>query len=167
MARTASENLRSRRRCPKKIKDSLIFDAEEVGNAVRNSYPNCPYGYIFEDYPLWGDFCYRLLKDVSERFHKNILVPMTLLRKNSYSIIERLRADGIETYLIVLSAKYDTIRNRILSRGEEENCWCIENIELARSGSADLPGITLLTDDKSVAELEKEVISVLGIETKD
>lgn len=150
-----------------KIKDSLIFDAEEVGNAVRNSYPNCPYGYIFEDYPLWGDFCYRLLKDVAERFHKNILVPMTLLRKNSYSIIERLRADNIETHLIILSAEYDTIRNRILSRGEEEGCWCMENIELARSGSADLPGIMLQTDNKSIAELAREVFSVLEIKNKE
>ena len=32
-----------------KINNVLIFDAEEVGNAVRGSYPGCPYGYIFED----------------------------------------------------------------------------------------------------------------------
>ena len=44
------------------------FDAEEVGNAVRGNYPGCPYGYIFEDYPLWGEFCYLLLKDIHEKF---------------------------------------------------------------------------------------------------
>jgi deoxyadenosine/deoxycytidine kinase len=27
-----------------KMKNALIFDAEEVGNAVRENYPNCPYG---------------------------------------------------------------------------------------------------------------------------
>ena len=37
-----------------KINNVLIFDAEEVGNAVRGSYPGCPYGYIFEDYPPVG-----------------------------------------------------------------------------------------------------------------
>ncbi len=31
------------------IPNSLVFDAEEVGNAVRENYPDCPYGYIFED----------------------------------------------------------------------------------------------------------------------
>ena len=66
-----------------KMNNALIFDAEEVGNAVRGNYPDCPYGYIFEDYPLWGEFCYLLLKDVHEKFHKDILVPMTLLRAES------------------------------------------------------------------------------------
>ena len=51
-----------------KMKNALIFDAEEVGNAVRESYPDCPYCYIFEDYPLWGEFCYLLLKDVHEKY---------------------------------------------------------------------------------------------------
>lgn len=40
-----------------RMENALVFDAEEVGNAVRGNYPNCPYGYIFEDYPLWGEFC--------------------------------------------------------------------------------------------------------------
>ena len=35
-----------------KMKNALIFNAEEVGNAVRDNYPDCPYGYIFEDYPF-------------------------------------------------------------------------------------------------------------------
>ena len=29
-----------------KMKNALIF------NAVRDNYPDCPYGYIFEDYPF-------------------------------------------------------------------------------------------------------------------
>lgn len=39
------------------MEHALVFDAEEVGNAVRGNYPDCPYGFIFEDYPLWGEFC--------------------------------------------------------------------------------------------------------------
>ena len=141
-----------------KINNVLIFDAEEVGNAVRGSYPGCPYGYIFEDYPLWGEFCYMLLKDVHEKFHKDILVPMTLLRKDSYGIIDKLNRDGIDTRLIVLEAGYQTVRDRILARGEEEGCWCMENIELARSGCAALPGIHIRTDGKTVDELCSEVM---------
>lgn len=141
-----------------KMENALIFDAEEVGNAVRGNYPDCPYGYIFEDYPLWGEFCYMLLKDVHEKFHKDILVPMTLLRRDSYGIIDKLNRDGIDTHLIVLEADYQTVHDRILSRGEEEGCWCMENIELAREGSAALPGIHIQTDDKTVDELCDEVL---------
>ena len=103
-----------------KMENALIFDAEEVGNAVRENYPNCPYGYIFEDYPLWGEFCYLLLKDVHEKFHKDILVPMTLVRAESCRMIENLLRDGIDTRLIVLEASYQTVHDRILARGEEE-----------------------------------------------
>lgn len=60
--------------------------------------------------------------------------------------------------VIVLEADYQTIHDRILARGEEEGCWCMENIELAREGSAALPGIHIQTDDKTVDELCDEVL---------
>ncbi len=144
------------------MENALIFDAEEVGNAVRENYPDCPYGYIFEDYPLWGEFCYLLLRDVHEKFHKDILVPMTLVRKESYRIIEKLNQDGIDTKLVVLEASYQTVHDRILARGEEEGCWCMENIELARDGSAALPGIHIQTDGRTVKDLCDSVFAKVG-----
>ena len=144
-----------------KMKNALIFDAEEVGNAVRGNYPDCPYGYIFEDYPLWGEFCCLLLKDVHEKFHKDILVPMTLVRKESYRIIEKLLRDGIDIHLVVLEASYQTVHDRILARGEEEGCWCMENIELAGSGCAALPGIHIRTDGKTVDELCEIILDIV------
>ncbi len=50
-------------------------------------------------------------------------------------------------------------QNRILARGEEEGCWCMENIELARVGSASLPGIHVQTDSKTVDGLCDEVLN--------
>ena len=147
----------------KKMKNALIFDAEEVGNAVRENYPDCPYGYIFEDYPLWGEFCYMLLKDIHEKFRADILVPMTLVRKESYGIIEKLNRDGIKTQLVVLEATYLTVHDRILARGEEEGCWCMENIELARSSSAVMPGIHIRTDGRTVDDLCDSVFAEVGL----
>lgn len=49
------------------------------------------------------------MKDVHEKFHKDILVPMTLLRKESYCIIEKLNREGIDTRLVVLEAGYQTV----------------------------------------------------------
>lgn len=143
-----------------KMKNAMIFDAEEVGNAVRENYPDCPYGYIFEDYPLWGVFCHLLLKDIHQKFNKDILVPMTLVRKESYQIIEKLNKDGIDTKLVVLEASWQTVHDRILARGEEEGCWCMENIEMARSASARLPGLHLQTDGKTVDELVDRLCAV-------
>ena len=89
------------------IDNSTVFDAEEVGNAVRENYPGEPFGVVFEDYPLWCEFTYQLLKDLHCNYHYNILVPMTLLRQNSYdTILKRLIEDGIDTQLIVLEGSY-------------------------------------------------------------
>lgn len=144
------------------MENALIFDAEEVGNAVRGNYPNCPYGYIFEDYPLWAEFCYLLLKDIHTKFQKDILVPMTLLRKESYQIIQRLRDENIQTELIILDADHKTVHDRILSRGEEEGCWCMENIDLAIAGTASLPGIHIPAGNISVEDLVKVVFAEIG-----
>lgn len=151
------------------IENAIVFDAEEVGNAVRENYPDEPYGVIYEDYPLWCDFNYLLLKDIHDTFHRNILVPMTLVRQNSYTkIIKRLLDDGIDTKLIILEGTYKCIHDRILARGENEGCWCMENIEMSSDGSKAVQGgYHILTDNKSVNELARLVLGYIGIEYKD
>lgn len=146
-----------------RMDDALLFDAEAIGNAVRDSYPDCPYGFVFEDYPLWASFCYSLIKDIHTVFHKNLLVPMTLVRQSSHAnILEKLRQDGITTRLFILEASYQTIHDRILARGETEDCWCMQNLEMARTGAAALPGgIHLQTDGKTAEELAAGVLRML------
>ena len=153
----------------KKIDQAMIFDAEEVGNAVRENYPDEPYGVIYEDYPLWCEFNYMLLKDIHNHFQRNILVPMTLVRQNSYTkIIKRLMDDGIETKLIILEGTYQCIHDRIIARGEEEGCWCMENIEMSSAGSKALEnGFHISTDDKSVSELAEIVLEYIGAAHKE
>ncbi len=152
----------------KRIPDALIFDAEEVGNAVRGNYPDCPYGYIFEDYPLWAEFCYRLIGDIYEKFHKNILVDMTLVRESSrQQIIDKLRADGIEVHYFVLTACRQTIHDRILARGEDEDCWCMENLDMAMELSAAVPGsIQIHTDNILPEALANRILDLIGKEAQ-
>ena len=145
-----------------KMENALLFDAEAVGDAVRGNYPDDPYGYIYEDYPLWSDFCYRLLADIHNTFHKNILVPMTLLREASYTnILKRLMDDGIDVKFFILEASYQAIHDRILHRGEEEGCWCMENIEMARAASSAVPGgHHIETSSRSVEALSQMILDM-------
>ena len=124
-----------------KMGGAIIFDAEEVGNAVRENYPGEPFGVVFEDYPMWGKFCAALLKDIHKMYGKNILVPMTLVRKKSQEIIDNLNSGGIDTRL-----------------GEDEDCWCMENIEMSREGSSSLDGIKISADEKTPEEIADEVL---------
>ena len=106
-----------------------------------------------------------LLKDIHSRFHRNILVPMTLIRPGSYErIIKRLSDDGIDTRLIILEATCQCIHDRILARGEEEGCWCMENIKMSSACSAAIPnGYHIMTDHKTVDELARIVYAYIGL----
>lgn len=145
------------------IDNAMVYDAEGVGNAVRGNYPGEPYGVIFEDYPLWCEFNFALLMDIHCNFNKHILVPMTLVRQNSYDkIIGRLIKAGIDTKFIILEATHENIHNRILARGEDEECWCMRNIDMANEGSKAVSGgYHIQTDNKSVEELAKEVLDYI------
>ena len=116
----------------KKLNKAHIFDAEEIGNAIRDNYPKeSKHSVIFEDYPLWRETNYKLLLDISSKYDGDIIVPMTLIREESYiDIIKRLQDNGISVKYIFLDGDYQTIRDRIISRGEKEDCWCMQNISL-------------------------------------
>ena len=113
-----------------KLDKAHIFDAEEVGNAIRDNYPNeSKHSMIFEDYPLWIETNYKLLLDIFNKYNGDIIVPMTLIREQSYfGIIKMLEDSGISVKYIFLDGDYQTIHDRIIARGEKEDCWCMQNI---------------------------------------
>ena len=80
------------------------------------------FSYIFEDYELWRKFNYELLKDISSKYDGDIVVPMTLVRKESYNdIIKKLKDDNTKVGYFFLDGDYKTIHDRILKRWEGEN----------------------------------------------
>ena len=119
-------------RLAKHLEKAYVFDAEEVGNAIRDNYPEeARHSVIFEDYPLWRETNYKLLLDIRDRYDGDIIVPMTLLREASYcEIIKKLEDIGAAVEYVFLDGDYPTIHDRILARGETEDCWCMRNIEL-------------------------------------
>ncbi len=112
--------------------DSFLFDAEAVGNAVRDNLPKALFrGYIFEHYSLWHETIRALLREIASGFSGDVYVPMTLVFPDSFvRIADPLRAEGIPIAHVLLEAPAGTVRERILARGEEEGCWCMEHIGL-------------------------------------
>ena len=145
----------------KKIKKAYIFDPEAVGNAVRDNHPQeLIFSYIFEDYELWRKYNYELLKDISSKYDGDIVVPMTLVRKESYNdIIKKLKDDNIKIGYFFLDGDYQTIHDRILKRGEDEDCWCMKNINMCLDvQKKDVNAVHINTIDKSVDDIANEII---------
>ncbi len=139
--------------------DALIFDAEAVGNAVRDNYPDWPMGAVFEDYPLWQECCFLLLQDLHRRYQRPILIPMTLMQPISRALLDRLESAGIPTRLFVLTAEESTIRQRILLRGEDEGCWCMRHIHASLAGTTALPGaMPISTENRDAAQAAQTIL---------
>ena len=144
--------------------NSFIFDAEAVGNAVRDNLPRERFnGYIFEGYPMWFTMCASLLHDIAKDFSGDIYVPMTLVYADSFSKIEQpLAARGYTVKHILLTSTYDVVHNRILARGEDTNCWCMQNIRLCLEQQNSFKDvIRIKSHDATVEELAAQLQAVI------
>mgnify|MGYP002863801229 CR=1 FL=1 len=151
------------------LPNSFIFDAENVGNAVRDNMPQSVYySETFEGYPLWFHVCNELLTELSGRFDGVILVPMTLMRQESFArFAEPLRSKGIEIVHVLLESSIEIIHDRILERGESEDCWCMRHIEDCLSAQQHFEDVIRVQSVGQTAdELAKEVVQALGLSTR-
>ncbi len=144
----------------RKNPNSFIFDAEAVGNAVRDNLPPERFnGYIFEGYPMWFSVCSALLHDIARDFSGEIYVPMTLVRADSFNkIAAPLIAQGHTVKHILLTSTHDVVRDRILTRGENETCWCMQHINLCLERQKSFENvIRIKSHDATVEELAASV----------
>lgn len=106
-------------RLTKRLGKAHVFDAEEVGNAILDNYPeDARHSVTFEDYPLWRETNYKLLLDIYRKYDGDIIIPMTLLREVSYiDIIKKLEDAGATVKYVFLDGNRETVHDRILARG--------------------------------------------------
>lgn len=146
---------------------SFVFDAEAVGNVVRDNRPKeLFHGYIFEGYPLWFELCAALLADIAGGYDGDIYVPMTLVYAGSFKKIERpLKDKNICIKHILLESSRQIIHDRILSRGEGEDCWCMKHIGLCLEQQKNFDHVVRIASyGKSVSELAVEVLRMTSQE---
>lgn len=112
------------------LRNAHLFDPELVGNGIRDNYPEALFCETYEEYPIWLETNYRLLKDLHARHDGDIVVPMTLLREASYAaILGRLQDEGVPVKYIFLDADEATLRHRLIDLGREKpDSWCVGHI---------------------------------------
>lgn len=118
--------------------DSFIFDAEQVGNAIRDNLPKVFYRETFEEFPLWHDTCVQLLTRISRGYAGHVLVPMTLALPESAETINRIRQQGADVRHVILTAEADEILRRIVAREEAPDCWCARQIGRCLAAQAEM-----------------------------
>ena len=64
---------------------------------------------------------------------------------------------------ILLESTYEIVHDRILARGEKEDCWSMQNISLCLENQAAFENvIRIRSTGRSVDELAEEVLRLLG-----
>lgn len=144
------------------LRDAFIFDPELLGNGIRDNYPESLFFDTFEQYPLWQELNYKLLKDICSRYDGDIIVPMTLLKKESYEmIIKRLKDDGVEVRYIFLDADADSLRQRLVDSGREApDSWCVQHIPVClATQQADCYAIHIDSVGKTPESIADEILA--------
>ncbi len=145
----------------RRLPGALIFDAEAVGNAVRDNLEPVDYHVEFPDYALWREFVGRLLTEMAQKTEAHIFVPMTVLREDYMEeILGRLEERGLTCRHFVLELPPDVIRERVLARGETPAHWCYQQAERCPALLKELGGIHL-DASPSVERVAEEIIGRL------
>ena len=109
---------------------SHVYDPERIGYVLMDNIPKEILKKDFQDYPLWREANYKLLKQLSKEYVGTIIVPMTLTNEEYYDeIIGKLSADCIEIKHFTLAASKQTIEKRLRKRFEGKKSWGYEQAE--------------------------------------
>lgn len=106
----------------RRIPDSFIYDPENVGFFIRRNIPAEVKKSDFQDYPMWSEINYSMLKHINNNYEGTIIVPMTIVNPQYFEeIVGRLRSDSISINHFALRANKEVIQKRLRSRGERKN----------------------------------------------
>ncbi|WP_223556749.1 AAA family ATPase [Lysinibacillus sphaericus] len=117
------------------IKNSMIYDPEEIGCMLRNVVPedikrNEACTGDFQDLDLWKELTVDVARRLISNYKMNLIVPMTIRKIEYFHFIHNgFKSIDEQTYHFCLSASKETIYERLRLRGEEEGNWCFQQTD--------------------------------------
>lgn len=114
----------------KMINNSMIFDPEEIGFMLRNIISeDIKHSYEktdnFQDFELWKVLVVNVAELLRKSYNKHLIVPMTIFKKAYLEyIFNGFKEIDEKTFHFCLTAKEETIFERLRKRGEVEGNWC-------------------------------------------
>ena len=151
----------------KKVNPSFIYDPEQVGYFLWSVFPDVMKRKDdFQHLTIWREFNYKILKHINENYSGLIIVPMTIYIKQYYDeILGNLIRDGVKVLHFILSATRQTIIERLVQRGDSADGWQAQHIDVCLTAFyADILGMKIVTDCKSVAEIAYDILDSLEMQ---
>lgn len=150
----------------KRLPDAHLFDPEQVGYFLWDNFPeSLRQKGDFQDLPLWREMTFRILQHLHHHDSGTLVVPMTIYRKQYYDeILGRLMAEGICVWHYILTARRETVLQRLLQRGETADGFGARHLAICEQAFlAEIPGEKIRTDGRSIDETAARILSLAGI----
>lgn len=149
----------------KRLPRSIVYDPERFGYVLMANIPKEISKNDFQDYPLWREANYQLLKQISEEYKGVIIVPMTLTNEDYFEeIVGRLRDEGVEINHFTLSGSKETIEKRLAKRFEGKRSWAYQQMERRLEGlSNHVFQEHIKTDNMSIDEVVDSIATKSSI----
>lgn len=149
----------------RRIHNSFIYDPENVGYFIRKNIPIEIMEKDFQDYPMWREMNYTLLKEMSDQYNGIIIVPMTIVNPQYFQeIVGKLRNDGVVVNHFSLIATKDVIYKRLRSRGEGRNSWAAQQIDRCIEGLTNrIFESHIDTNNLTIDDVVTRIATTLGI----
>lgn len=118
--------------------NSYLYDPENAGYFIQKNTPKTIHKDDFQNYSMWREFNYSMLKHLDASYDGVVIAPMTIVHPSYFNeIIGKLREDGVLIHHFALCASEHVLRKRLRSRGESNNSWAVQQIDRCVVGLAD------------------------------
>lgn len=149
----------------RRLPNSFVFDPENAGFYIRKNIPKEVSKGDFQDYTMWREINYSMLKYINSEYNGTIIVPMTVVHPQYFSeIVGKLRNEGVTVHHFTLCASKDVLLKRLRTRGEGRNSWAAQQIDRCIEGlSNDVFRHHLDTNNLAVGVVAETIASKLSI----
>lgn len=147
-----------------RLPNSLLYDPEIVGAALRQIVEPLDYPEDFQDIPLWRPLTVATARMLRASYGRDLVIPMTIWRADYFEeIVGALRRSEPDVHHFCLTARAETIYARLRERGAGPGWWEWERVERCVAAfQCPLFARHLPTDDKTPDELVEQVLSAVA-----
>ena len=142
----------------RRLPGAFLYDPENAGQFLRRNLPEqlCHWE-DFQDDPLWRQFNAVMLARLAA--HSGwVVVPMTVTNPQYWlELTALLQEQDLCTF--VLWAAPDTLKARLIDRGEDVCSWPVQQISCCCEGLKAMPGQVVSTDEKTVEQVASTILS--------
>ncbi|MDP4091253.1 MAG: AAA family ATPase [Bacillota bacterium] len=150
----------------RRIENSFVYDPENLGFFINKNIPSSIKNKgDFQDYEVWRELNFSLIKYIEEKYDGVLIIPMTIVNPKYYNeIVGSLQEHGVAVKHYALIASKATLLKRLKSRGDGADSWPAQQIDRCLEGlSNEVFQHHINTENMSIEDVVEEIALMSGL----